>query len=375
VDGNTRRAGGAEGGPRRSEPTGPGPLPTTAEAITPGWLGEVLGSSGPRVAAVEVAGAHSGTTGRAMLRVRWEPPDAGLPERIFAKLPPDDAIQRQMVAATDMGRREARFYADLARAVPVRVPAPLWAGWGPDSSQYLMLLEDLAASGCDFPTAADPGLLDFTRAVVEELARLHARFADWPRFAASHPWVAGAMRNEWGRLLVQAGLDAYRDGMPPEFAAIGELYVAHMEAINDWLDRGPHTLVHGDCHLGNLFRDRSRPGFLDWACTSHAPGLRDVAYFLCNSIPVEMRRKEERDLLARYREALRAAGAAVAPLDATWRDYRRLSLTSWVAATATAAAASRMQPIEVGLRAMKRTNAAAADLELVPLLREALGVG
>jgi aminoglycoside phosphotransferase (APT) family kinase protein len=351
-------------------------LPETPEQITPAWLSAALGGSHPgvRAASVDVVSAHSGTTGRALLRVAWED-GAGLPERVFVKLPPSDATQRSMVDATDMGRREARFYAGLARRVPVRVPGALWSGWGESSSQYLMLLEDLSASGCDFPLSNDPAILDFTRALVDELARLHGHFADWSRTAREFPWVAGTMRNEWGRMLVSAGLAAFRDASSPEFAAIGEIYVAHMEAYNDWMDEGPHTLIHGDCHLGNLFRDGERPGFLDWACLAHAPGLRDVAYFLTNSIPTELRRKEERDLLQRYRAGLAEAGVSLSPFDDTWRDYRRFALTSWVAATTTAAVGSRMQPIEVGMRAMARTNAAVIDLDSLSLLREALGVG
>jgi aminoglycoside phosphotransferase (APT) family kinase protein len=308
-----------------------------------------------------------------VLRVAWSA-GAGLPERVFVKLPPTDATQRSMVETTDMGRREARFYAGLAREVPVRVPGALWSGWGDDPSQYLMLLEDLAAAGCDFPLSNDPAILDFTRALVDALARLHGHFEDWPRFERAFPWVEGTMRNDWGRVLVSAGLDAFRDTSPPEFAAIGEIYVAHMESFNDWLDEGPHTLIHGDCHLGNLFRDGKRPGFLDWACLAHAPGLRDVAYFLCNSLPTELRRKEERDLLQRYRAGLAASGLSLPPFDDTWRDYRRFALTSWVAATTTAAAGSRMQPIEVGQRAMARTNAAVQDLDCLALMRDELGL-
>jgi aminoglycoside phosphotransferase (APT) family kinase protein len=353
----------------------PPALPAAPEAITAAWLSETLGSANARAASVEVIGAHSGTTGRAMLRIAWSDAATDLPERVFVKLPPVDATQRSMVDSTDMGRREARFYAGLARELPVRVPAALWSGWGEQPSQYLMLLEDLAASGCDFPLSSDPALLDFARALVAELARLHGHFADWSRFAGAFAWVDGPMRNDWGRVLVRAGLDLFRDTSPPEFAAIGEIYVAHMEAWNDWLDRGPHTLVHGDCHLGNLFRDGSRPGFLDWACLSHAPGMRDVAYFLCNSLPVELRRKEERDLLERYRAGLATAGAAVPPFEEIWRDYRRFALTSWVAATTTAAAGSRMQPIAVGQAAMARTNAAVQDLDSLSLVREELGVG
>jgi len=352
------------------------PLPETPEAITPEWLSSAVGVTRPgaRATSVAVIAAHSGTTGRAALRVAWTP-GAGLPERVFAKLPPSDATQRLMVDATDMGRREARFYGGLAQQVPVRVPAALWSGWGEQSSQYLMLLEDLAASGCDFPLSSDPAILDFTRALVDELARLHGRFADWRRFAPAFPWVDRTMRNDWGRRLVQAGLDAFRDNSPPEFAAIGEIYVAHMEAWNDWMDAGSHTLIHGDCHLGNLFRDGERPGFLDWACLAHAPGVRDVAYFLSNSLPTELRQKEERDLLQRYRAGLAESGTALPPFDDTWRDYRRFALVSWVAATTTAAAGSRMQPIEVGLRAMARANEAVRDLDSLSLLREALGLG
>ena len=103
--------------------------------------------------------------------------------------------------------------------------------------------------------------------------------------------------------------------------------------------------------------------------------MRDVAYFLCNSLPTELRRKEERDLLQRYRAGLAAAGAVIPPFDETWRDYRRFALHSWVAATTTAAAGSRMQPIAVGQAAMARTNAAVADLDSLSLLREALGLG
>jgi acetyl-CoA carboxylase beta subunit len=43
-----------------------------------------------------------------------------------------------------------------------------------------------------------------------------------------------------------------------------------------------------------------------------------------------------------------------------------------VAATTTAAAGSRMQPIEIGMRAMARTNAAVRDLDSLALLREGL---
>lgn len=345
------------------------PIPETPEAIDAAWLGQTLGARARRVALLD---AHSGTTGRALLEVEWEE-GAALPARIFAKLPPSDPTQRQMAAETDMGRREARFYATLGREVPVRVPAPLWSGWGERPTEYLMLLEDLAGAGCTFPGATSPDPAGFAAALVDELARLHARYWDWPRHAARHAWLDGYSRSEWGLILVKAALDAFRDSSPPEFAALCALYIERRDEFNDALDRGPHTLVHGDCHLGNLFRDGPRPGFLDWACTAHAPGMRDVAYFLSNSVPSDLRRSEERRLLDRWRAGLEAAGAPAPSADEAWRDYRRMVLTGWIAAVTTAAAGSRMQSLEVGLRAMQRSHDAVRDLDSLSLLREELG--
>lgn len=344
-------------------------LPDAPEALDAAWLGEALGAP---VRRVELLDAHSGTTGRAALRVTWDR-DADRPARVFAKLPPSDPIQRRMAAETDMGRREARFYAALAREVPVRVPTPLWSGWGDEPGQYLMLLEDLAASGCRFPGASDPDPAGFAAALVDELARLHARYWDWSQHAARHPWVAGYSRSEWGPILMKAALDAFRDSSPPEFRAIAELYLERHPDFNDLLDRGVHTLVHGDCHLGNLFRDGPRPGLLDWACIAHAPGIRDVAYFLCNSLPTGLRRAEERHLVDRYRAGLETAGVAAPSAADTWRDYRRLLLSGWIAAVTTAAAGSRMQSLEVGLRAMQRSHDAVRDHDCLTLLREELG--
>src|SRR5205823_7256261 len=74
---------------------------------------------------------------------------------------------------------------------------------------------------------------------------------------------------------------------------------------------GERTLIHGDAHMGNLFVDGTRTGFYDWAVVSRSPGVRDVAYFLCNSVPEDVRRAEGSRLLALYRDALAAHGVTL----------------------------------------------------------------
>ena len=63
---------------------------------------------GIELATIRVLDQHAGTTGR--LRLGLTSRRAPMVRRpVFVKLPPFDEAQRKMVAATDMGRREARF--------------------------------------------------------------------------------------------------------------------------------------------------------------------------------------------------------------------------------------------------------------------------
>ena len=354
-------------------------IPERPENITPDHLTRAFAASHPGAEAlnVEILDAHSGTTGRARLKLRWKQ-DVGAPEHVFAKLAPTDEIQRQMVIATGMGKREARFYAELAQDVPVRVAAPYFAEWNEDGTAYLMLIEDLAAAGCSFPSWKDAELPQYAAWMMDSLAQLHAGFWDSPRFATDLAWIDAPMRAEVGPLLVRSALEQFAGEMPTEFRALGELYVEHVEPLSDLLDAGPQTLLHGDSHLGNLFLESQRIGLLDWACTCRGPGIRDVAYFLCNSVPSELRRDNERAWLERYLTGLAAHGAPVLAgkdaFDDAFDRYRRLAVTAWVAASATAAAGSRMQAIEIGMRSMKRATDAIIELGTIDLLRDELGL-
>jgi len=182
------------------------------------------------------------------------------------------------------------------------------------------------------------------------------------------------MRSDYGPLLVEEGLRQFGDRMPEAFHALARLYLDHTEAVCNLLDSGPETLLHGDSHAGNTFLDGDRVGLLDWACVCRGPGLRDVSYYLCNSIPKEMRRAKESTLLTRYLERLDAMGGIAPSFEDAWRLHRRLAICSWIAATVTAAAGSRMQSIEAGLRAMDRATTAIIELDTPGLLREELGL-
>ena len=347
-------------------------IPVETSDLTPAWLGAALGAP---VVAVEVLESHSGTTGRTRLGLTYAPGGGnGAPASVFVKLAPFDVAQRGFVDRVGLGVSEARFYREIAAEVPVRVPRA-WHAALDGEKRYVMVLEDLRASGCRFPRPRDPDVAERSLAVVEAMGRLHGRYWETPRFAADLAWVAArgtGERGAGGELVAQAK-SLLADRLPPAFARICDFFVAHVEPITELWNEGPATLVHGDAHMGNLFVDGSVPGFLDWAMVGRASGLRDVAYYCCNSVPATVRRAHEREWLARYREVLTEEGVALGE-PAAWDGYRLFAIYSWLAATSTAAMGSLWQPEHVGLGGTERATASVEELDCLGFLRERLGV-
>src|SRR5262249_17434469 len=148
--------------------------------------------------------------------------------------------------------------------------------------------------------------------------------------------------------------------LPEASRRLSAVYLERADGVAELLARGTPTLVHGDAHLGNMFVVDGGPGFLDWAMVSCAPGLRDVAYFLCASVPTEVRRAGERQCITRYCERLREGGITL-DVEAAWMQYREQLVTGWIAAVVTAAMGSQWQPIEIGRAATARADAAIED--------------
>lgn len=345
-------------------------LPTEIHELTPEWCSRALGRE---VASVEVIDRHSGTTGRARLALEGD----GGPATVFVKLPPFDAAQRLFVDKVGMGVTEARFYRDLAAEIPARIPAVWFADYeaGDDGDRYVMVLEDLAAGGCRFPSPTDDDIEHRAYDIVEQLAPIHARYWDSSRFGegCDLAWITpkGTGRGDGGAEFVRIALDALADRLPDGFVPLAELYLERSRDILALYREGVRTLVHGDSHLGNLFVDGDRTGFLDWAVLGYAPGVRDIAYVLTNSVPTEVRRANEETLIGRYCDALGRHGVDLAFAEA-WEQYRLFAVYSWVSATCTAAMGSKWQPEHVGLGGTARATVAAVDLDVLGLLRQRL---
>lgn len=294
-------------------------VPADASELSPAWLSEVLGAE---VTGVEVLDHTSATNQRIRIGLSFAPPGSG-PGSLFVKLAPTDPAHREMISASGMGRREAQFYDDVAPSVALRVPRGYHTAVDEDGD-FVLLLEDLAVGGCEFSDGSWGIGADAAARALEELAVFHARFGDPTVRRAQAPWLAPPVvrRTDATAERLRSVLDEHGDSLTADYRAAGELYVEHHRRLDELWNAGPQTYIHGDPHIGNVFLDDGRVGFIDWGLSRVSTPLRDVSYFLTMSVEPEDRRRSEQDLVRLYLGALRAAGGPEIPLGEAWRVHR-----------------------------------------------------
>jgi hypothetical protein len=296
------------------------------------------------------------------------------------KLAPRDLPSRLFVSLFGLGRSEVAFYRSAREGLPVRAPLVYFAAAAPRGARFALLLEDLAASGCRFADVTSPSDPERASAVMRALARLHARFWESPRL---HGDLARLRRSSPGDPVFRVGRTLCDLSVRPALRRFGELvpeelqraagFVAERRLMLESLwARPPLTLIHGDAHLGNLFFDGPEVGFLDWQVVQRGQGLRDVTYFLTNSLATETRRAHGEELIRVYLAALAEAGAPLVPFSVAWEQHRLHAVYTWISCIVTAAAAT-LQSESVVRAALERSSVAVMDLDSLGALREQAG--
>ena len=298
-------------------------LPADPAQMTPAWLTGALRERFPdaRVATVDVLDVKHGTNSHVRLRATYDAGGTELPETYFVKLPPLDAARRQQIIDTGMGRREAYFYRTLADRVGMRVPRPYVAQYDEATGAFVLLIEDL--TGGTFPDLMEGISHSQAQLAMRDFAELHVRYEDDATREREASWVSHMPGgSDFGSSMLQYGLDHHRERLTDAFAELAELYIARQADLEVLWRGGNTTVVQGDTHIGNMFLDGERPGFLDWGLIQLGPAMRDVGYFLCMTLSPETRRKHQRELIAQYLDHRRALGAQAPTLDQAWLDYR-----------------------------------------------------
>jgi aminoglycoside phosphotransferase (APT) family kinase protein len=304
------------------------------DQITPEWLNAALAEAGHDLAVTDVRSKRIGTgqVGTTYLLELDHSPTSDGPERLVAKLPAIDPASR---AGASYGyKSEVTFYRSVLPTVAVRAPRCWYVDITDDFQAFTLLLEDLdpatpgvQADGCSLPQA---------RAAVANLAALHA-----PRWEDPTLDELGLLQFEdtadFVQLLQVDATDKLLDHLGERVpAADCETLRAAAQLVAGWLTQHnrPRTVIHGDYRLDNLmFHPGGDVIALDWQTVTAAPGPRDVAYFLGNSLSVEMRRTHEKELVATYHDELLRRGVAGYSLDRCIEDYGRGHLQGAMIAT------------------------------------------
>ncbi|ARO88378.1 aminoglycoside phosphotransferase [Nitrosospira lacus] len=339
------------------------------DGLTDGWAQQIVNSHYPNVmvSSVAIVSVQVGTTTRIRLSVKHNGPEK-LPRQWFVKLPSLAWRARLITALPRLLHTEVRFYNEAAQAVPVAMPGIL-AAQSSLGRGAILVLTDVTESGGVTGNPADALTVEQALLVVQQLARLHAHFWNKADLEKTYYWLNGPVRRLEDHLGTALAVPLMKRGLrqagklisrPLHASAIH--YAQHRRRVMHYLSNTPQTLVHHDCHPGNLFWSRSKPGLLDWQLVRVGEGVGDVAYFLATALDPKVRRLHEANLLSIYGKELRDHGIAGIDTENLMRRYRA-HLTYPFEAMVVSLAVGGMMELESNHELIRRTAAAIEDLD------------
>jgi hypothetical protein len=306
----------------------------------------------------------SGTTHRSRVEAGF---GDGRRQVVFVKRPSSSPVARGVVTALGFGRAEVGFYRDAAPEVPFVAPRCLDAR--SSARTFTVVLDDLVTGGATTGHLGDELPIGTVESALTTLARIHGRFWDDPRLGtpgwawcrqfvptaeASAGWLVAPALSALGRRRAGRWLpDDVRSGLAR--------YALRRTPSLRRLDRGPRTLVHHDCHPGNLARfPDGRVVLYDWQLVRAGPWASDVAYLLTTTLSTDVRRAHERRLLQEYLDALTSAGGRPPSTAAAWRAYVA-NLVYPLEPMVVTLAFGAMQPVDAVRAVVRRAAVAVAD--------------
>lgn len=136
-------------------------------------------------------------------------------------------------------------------------------------------------------------------------------------------------------------------------------------ALWAWDARHAVCRIHGDAHLGNLYRNPDGShGFVDWQMTGLGHRAFDVAYFIANALEPADRRANEHDLLRHYLAQLAQYGGTPPSFGDAWDGYRRHAVHGLFHI----ANADDMYSEDINCKVIERHSVAVRDLDSLELL-------
>ena len=315
-----------------------GSIPASAADLTPQWLSAVLsastGDDSLQISHVDVQPVGVGVGIMSVLYRLTPTYSAGNgPKSVIAKLAPPYPQVREIAAGYHFYDREVSVYQQLGSELAFRPPHVHLARHDPSTDDFVIVLEDFG--GLRTADQLDGCSITDARNVLLELARLHARWWEDPRFEqlpflqswADPPFPeyhGQAAKQTWPVTRIR-----FEHVIPERIAKLGERWPDIGPALMEDMPNHPRTLCHGDVRLDNLFfHDDGGPpvSIVDWQIAGRSTGAGDVAYFMSQSLTVDDRRAHQDELTKLYYDALIEGGVRDYSFDEFWNDYRTTTL-------------------------------------------------
>lgn len=317
-------------------------IPAASKDITASWLNEVLHESGfLKEANIKSIGYEQWGVGEgfvsdmARLTMDYDREAPQLPRTVVAKLPTSFESAHAVAMLFNIYEREIRFYSEVAPSSPIRTPHLIY--WDVDSEQqrYILLMEDCS---CYAQVDQIRGLdYEKTKQVALMLADFHVRWWD-AEDLYSFPWMP---TNNGASAL--ALIDTYRScweaslqfedfvaALPDGGREAGQKLHDQYSSLIDTAPDDHLTIAHFDFRVDNLFFDsnnRERPVIVfDWQASNINRGVIDLSYLLGGSIPIELRRDIEEEIIRLYHNRLQEKGISGYSWDECWEDYLKGTL-------------------------------------------------
>ncbi|CAA0109181.1 Uncharacterised protein [Halioglobus japonicus] len=262
-----------------------------------------------------------------------------LPRSLFVKIPMESLLTRWFFTVINAWQLESHFFRHVASTQPLRTPVTYATRC--QGTRFFLVQENLHEDP-DVELFTNPDMmagvsLDLAYRCLDAFARLHAchyglNAAERDKllplryhlFLSPRMGLAARMLN---RLALQPTMKKLPGMIPPLVEQAYTRSMANWDALLQYWFSGPLSLLHGDSHLGNFFVSGDEMGMLDWQAAHWGKGIRDVQYFLIDSMPAETLAANERELVAYYVERRAHYGEAI-DLEQTWQEYRSFSFHS-----------------------------------------------
>ncbi len=326
------------------------------------------------VSKVAVVSVDIGTTTRIRINVEHDAPHL-IPNQWFVKLPSLSWQAKLITALPRLLHTEVRFYSEVARPEALSIPE-LLAGQSQLGKGAILVLTDLTSVNAVPGNPRDALSLDQAKEVIKQLAHFHAHYWDKPDYKQQYRWLAGPVRRVEDFLgsllaapLMKRGLKKAAELVPESLHEHALYYAQHRSKAMRFLMGGTQTMVHHDCHPGNLFWEQSKPGLLDWQLVRFGEGISDIAYFLATSLQPELRRSHERALVNLYTDCLQKEGVTGLDAEQLFERYRTHLVYPFEAMLVTLAIGGMMH-LESNQELIRRTVAAVADLDAFSALNQ-----